>query len=97
MLSLAKYLQTLVRPRLPDRGRTAPRRSGPDFICIGMQKAGTRWLYQQLRGHPEFWMPPIKELNFFNGNLEKTRKSATYRYQVVEDRQSIVKKSRSAQ
>ena len=72
MLSLAKYLQTLVRPRLPDRGRTAPRRSGPDFICIGMQKAGTRWLYQQLRGHPEFWMPPIKELNFFNGNLEKT-------------------------
>ena len=22
--------------------------------------------------HPEFWMPPIKELNFFNGNLEKT-------------------------
>ena len=73
MLSLAKYLQTLVRPRLPDRGRTAPRRSGPDFICIGMQKAGTRWLYQQLRGHPEFWMPPIKELNFFNGNLEKKR------------------------
>lgn len=41
-------------------------------MCVGMQKAGTRWLYQQLRGHPEFWMPPIKELNFFNGNLEKT-------------------------
>ena len=57
VLSLAKYLQTLVRPRLPDRERTVPRRSGPDFICIGMQKAGTRWLYQQLRGHPEFWMP----------------------------------------
>jgi hypothetical protein len=45
--------------------------SGPDFICIGLQKAGTRWLYQQLRAHPNFWMPPIKELNFFTQNLEK--------------------------
>ena len=63
----------LAKPQPPGRGRTAPRRSGPDFICIGMQKAGTRWLYQQLRGHPDFWMPPIKELNFFNGNLEKKR------------------------
>jgi len=44
------------------RGDTA----GPDFICAGMQKAGTQWLYDQLQYHPEFWMPPVKELHFFD-------------------------------
>ncbi len=39
---------------------------GPDFLCIGMPKAGTDWLYDQLDVHPEFWMPPIKELHFFD-------------------------------
>jgi hypothetical protein len=39
---------------------------GPDFICIGAQKAGTRWLFDQLAFHPDFWMPPIKELHYFN-------------------------------
>jgi Sulfotransferase family len=39
---------------------------GPDFICIGAQKAGTGWLYEQLRHHPDFWMPPIKELHYFD-------------------------------
>src|SRR5262245_4540623 len=45
--------------------------AGPDFICIGMQKAGTRWLYQQLREHPDFWMPPVKEFHFFNKRFDK--------------------------
>jgi Sulfotransferase family len=40
--------------------------SGPDFICIGAQKAGTGWLYEQLRNHPDFWMPPMKELHYFD-------------------------------
>jgi Sulfotransferase family len=38
----------------------------PDFVCIGAQKAGTTWLYQQLDSHPDFWMPPIKELHYFD-------------------------------
>ncbi len=45
------------------------RSSGPDFICIGMQKAATRWLYDQLRSHNEFWMPPLKELHFFDAGF----------------------------
>ncbi|MDQ2070134.1 sulfotransferase [Natronospira bacteriovora] len=44
---------------------------GPDFLCIGAQKAGTRWLYDQLQWHPDFWMPPIKELHFFDGRFTK--------------------------
>jgi hypothetical protein len=39
---------------------------GPDFLCIGMQKGGTQWLYDQLRPHPDFWMPPVKELHYFD-------------------------------
>lgn len=38
----------------------------PDFVCIGAQKAGTTWLYSQLEGHPDIWVPPIKELHFFD-------------------------------
>ena len=48
----------------------------PTFFCIGAQKGGTRWLYDQLNAHPEFWMPPIKELHFFDGTFnERFRRS----------------------
>jgi hypothetical protein len=38
----------------------------PGFLCIGAQKAGTSWLFAQLQSHPDVWMPPVKELHFFN-------------------------------
>ena len=35
--------------------------AGPDFICVGMPKAGTGWLFDQLRYHPDFCVPePVK-------------------------------------
>lgn len=39
-----------------------------DFICIGMQKAGTSWLYSQLQNLPEFDNFPIKEIHYFDLN-----------------------------
>jgi Sulfotransferase family len=42
---------------------------GPDFLCIGAQKAGTQWLYDQLSFHPRVWMPPIKEIHFFDADV----------------------------
>lgn len=42
------------------------RMAGPDFFCVGAQKGGTGWLYEQLRFHPDFWMPPLKELHYFD-------------------------------
>ncbi len=39
--------------------------AGPDFICFGMQKAGTRWLFDQMNSRRDVWMPPIKEINYF--------------------------------
>ena len=38
----------------------------PDFICIGAQKAGTSWLHANFERHPEFAMPPVKELHYFD-------------------------------
>jgi hypothetical protein len=38
----------------------------PDFLGVGAQKAGTTWLYRNLQAHPEIWMPPIKELHYFD-------------------------------
>lgn len=46
---------------------------GPDFFCVGLQKAGTQWLYDQLQSHPDFWMPPVKELHFFDRDFPDRR------------------------
>lgn len=44
--------------------------SYPNFIGIGAMRSGTTWLTTQLRQHPEIWMPPIKELHYFD-SLER--------------------------
>ncbi|MBZ0163630.1 MAG: sulfotransferase [Notoacmeibacter sp.] len=38
----------------------------PDFYCIGAQKSGTTWLHENIVKHPNVWMPPVKELQYFN-------------------------------
>lgn len=38
----------------------------PDFLVIGAQKAGTTWLDRNLRTHPQMWLPPEKEIHFFD-------------------------------
>jgi hypothetical protein len=45
----------------------------PDFLCVGAQKAGTSWLYRQLERHPDFWMPPVKELHYLD-QLSRTKR-----------------------
>jgi hypothetical protein len=40
--------------------------SAPDFLCVGMVKAATDWLFDQLVHHPDFWIPPVKELRYLN-------------------------------
>jgi Sulfotransferase family len=51
------------KSRYAEAGSGGP---GPDFMCVGAQKAGTQWLYDQLAMHPQFWMPPLKELHYFD-------------------------------
>lgn len=37
-----------------------------DFLGIGAQRAATTWLDARLRLHPAVWMPPLKELHYFD-------------------------------
>jgi len=50
------------------KGPGGPRVSdkGPDFLVIGAQRAGTTWLHRVLTQHPALWLPPVKELHYFD-------------------------------
>ena len=43
----------------------------PNFLIIGVQKAGTTSIYNYLRQHPQVYMSPIKETNFLEKDWEK--------------------------
>jgi hypothetical protein len=45
---------------------------GPNFLILGAPRAGTSWLYTVLREHPSLWLPPVKELHYFD-KLARTR------------------------
>ena len=42
----------------------------PNFVIIGAAKGGTTSLYWYLAEHPEVFMSPVKETNFFAWNLD---------------------------
>ncbi|WP_375699690.1 sulfotransferase [Pseudophaeobacter sp. TrK17] len=43
----------------------------PDIVCIGAQKSGTSWLHETLSIRPDVWVPPFKELHFFDHKFVK--------------------------
>jgi hypothetical protein len=62
--ALAKEYVDFCTPRF--RHATQTPAKGPDVVCIGAQKAGTTWLYQNLAFHPRVYLPPIKEISYFS-------------------------------
>ena len=38
----------------------------PDFIGIGAEKSATTWIFECLREHPEIYMAPKKNINYFD-------------------------------
>ncbi len=42
--------------------RSAKKLCLPDFLGIGFPKAGTTWLYENLRAHPDIFVSHSKEL-----------------------------------
>ena len=40
-------------------------KNGPDFLCIGAQKAGTSWLHEAIYWQPGVFLPTIKEVHYF--------------------------------
>lgn len=49
----------------------------PNLVCIGAQKAGTTWLHEVLSERPDVWVPPFKELHFFDHKFNEESKSWT--------------------
>ncbi|MGB3694093.1 MAG: sulfotransferase [Spirulinaceae cyanobacterium] len=43
----------------------------PNFLIIGVQKAGTTSIYNYLDEHPQIYMSPVKETNFLEADWEK--------------------------
>lgn len=43
----------------------------PDFLIIGTQKGGTTTLHNMLSQHPQIFMPPGKEIHFFDNHYHK--------------------------
>lgn len=50
---------------------------GPYFLCIGAQKAGTTWLYANLKTVSGVTMPPLKEIHYFD-ELYKHEKTSLF-------------------
>ena len=40
-----------------------------NFLGIGAQKSATSWLWRVLKEHDDIWMPPRKELHYFDRDL----------------------------
>ena len=45
----------------------------PDFLYIGVPRAGSTWLWRNLQHHPQIWMPPFKHVNYFHPRFQKMR------------------------
>lgn len=45
------------------------------FLGVGAPRAGTTWLYRNIRGSTDLYLPPVKELRFFKGVRELDIKS----------------------
>jgi hypothetical protein len=44
----------------------------PEFLCIGAQKAGTTWLCENLRKHPEIFIPRPQSTHYFDRDFHRS-------------------------
>lgn len=55
-----------------NRGMKSTQNNLPDFIGIGAMRCGTTWISDQLKRHPEIYIPPhFKEVHYFDQYFEK--------------------------
>ena len=57
---------------------------GPYFLCIGAQKAGTTWLYSNLKHISGVAMPPLKEIHYFDEIYKNEKSSLLSRFAAKE-------------
>ena len=64
------------------------------FLSVGAMKAGTTWLYEQLKEHPNIYFTPQKEIHYF-ANKAGIEKQLNHRNRLLELK-PILEKSASA-
>jgi hypothetical protein len=57
----------------------------PDFFIVGHPKCGTTALYEMLRGHPQIYMPDVKETRFFAPELHPGSHKSRLHPETIED------------
>lgn len=63
---------TIIKQRLfPLKGKVE---GFPDFLVIGAQKAGTTWLYANLKQHKDLFLSEKKEIHYFDWNFYRSIK-----------------------
>lgn len=56
--------------------------TAPDFLVIGAARSGTTWIDRQLRAQPFVWLPPKKEIHYFDRSLRYSSPSYLHEYRV---------------
>ncbi|MGV3723035.1 MAG: sulfotransferase family protein [Actinomycetota bacterium] len=82
-----KYALTLPEKWLYAHGlRSSSRLTLPDFLGIGAMKAGSTWLYEMLRLHPQLLLAEPKEVHYFNRRFHRTLAYYARRFKAGRDR-----------
>jgi hypothetical protein len=55
----------------------------PNFFVVGAAKAGTTSLYNYLQAHPEVFLCPVKEPNFFSTDIDPDNFNKTYKKNTI--------------
>ena len=63
----------------------------PEFFLVGAPKAGTTALWRLLDAHPEVWMSPVKEPNYFALEVREENFEAGLRRRMERERRSLRK------
>lgn len=58
--------------------------NGIDFLGIGAQKTASSWLWSLLKQHDDIWMPPRKELHYFDRDIYYPSPSFLYSDSLVD-------------
>jgi len=61
----------------------------PNFFLVGAPKAGTTSLYHYLDQHPQIYMSPIKEPNFFAAEIRQENCEAALRRSIARDARGL--------
>ena len=72
--------------------RKNPKSALPNFFIVGAAKAGTTSLYAYLKQHPDVYMSPIKEPNYFSSDIDASSFTWDYRIRLPRDLDAYFKR-----